>query len=274
MPVELESAAAWRPPPHPPLDLRTVHVWRVALDDEHAAAAYWPLLSEDEQARARRFYKPVHRDRYVIAHGALRRILASYAGEPEHALRFITGPHGKPALATRPRGGHLEFNLSHSDELALVAVARGGAVGVDLERWSEETEHLELAERFFSPAEREALQGLSTQRDQLVAGFFAAWSRKEAYLKATGFGISRGLHHFDVSLEPDRPARLVQDRLDEEAVARWAMTALRPAERYSAAVVASFAFDEVLQFDAGTIHEQGAELASTAVNAARSVSYG
>jgi len=141
----------------------------------------------------------------------------------------------------------VEFNLSHSDDLALVAVARAHQLGVDLERWSEGVEHLELAERFFSPAERDALRALAHAPDLVEAGFFAAWTRKEAYLKATGHGISRGLHHFDVTLAPGEPAQLLADRLDPEATARWSLIALEPAPGFSAALVVASPLGEVLQ---------------------------
>jgi 4'-phosphopantetheinyl transferase len=127
-------------------------------------------------------------------------------------------------------------------------VARAHAVGVDLERWSEGVEYLELAERFFSPGERRALRALAHVPDLVEAGFFAAWTRKEAYLKATGHGITRGLHHFDVALAPGEPARLLADRLDADATARWTMFALDPAPGYSAALVAASPIGEVLQF--------------------------
>ena len=238
------------------LEADVPHVWRIALDDAARVDACWSILSEAEQVRARRFHRDVHRRRYIVAHGTLRVILSQYVAEPPESLAFVEGERGKPSLAqTRSaRASHVEFNLSHSDDLALVAVALDRPVGVDLERWSEETEHLELAERFFSPAERNALRALADDRVRLVEGFFAAWTRKEAYLKATGAGITRGLHHFDVSLSPDERARLVADRLDPSAAECWAMQALRPAARFSAALVASAPLAGVRLFDAAELY--------------------
>lgn len=238
----------WRPRPHPPLDARAVHVWRVALDDEARAASYWSLLSDEERARASRFVRDVHRRRFVVAHGALRLVLADYVDAEPTALEFIAGEHGKPALRQVAGRPAVEFNLSHSDDLALVAVAHARPVGVDLERWSEGVEHLDLAERFFSAGERDALRALAHAPELVEEGFFAAWTRKEAYLKATGHGISRGLHHFDVALSPGEPARLLADRLDREATERWRMIALAPAPRYSAALVVASPLGDVLQF--------------------------
>ena len=240
--------ADWRRPPHAPLDAHDVHVWRVALADEARAASYWALLSDDERRRASRFVRDVHRRRFVLAHGALRIILAGYVGTEPTSLDFVTGEHGKPALRQGSGWPAVEFNLSHSDDLALVAVAHARPVGVDLERWSEGVEYLELAERFFSPGERDALRALAHAPRLVEQGFFAAWTRKEAYLKATGQGITRGLHHFDVALAPGDPPRLLADRLDNGATARWSMIALEPAPRYSAALVVAAPLGLVLQF--------------------------
>ena len=241
------STGRWHPRPHPPLGAHDVHVWRVPLDDDARADSYWSLLSEEERRRASRFVRDVHRRRFVAAHGALRSILAAYVNAEPAALDFVSGEHGKPALRDVTGRPSVEFNLSHSDDLALVAVARARAVGVDLERWSE-VEHLELAERFFSPGERDALRALAHAPHLVEAGFFAAWTRKEAYLKATGQGITRGLHHFDVALTPGEPARLLADRLDDAATARWSMIALEPAPGYSAALVVASPIGDVLQF--------------------------
>jgi len=226
------------------------HVWRVPLDDVSQLEAYLPTLSAEEQARADRFFRDVHRRRFVIAHGALRRILADYLDVKPGVLEFVTGEHGKPALTpiAGPQPAAVEFNLSHSGDLALVAVTRANPVGVHVEQWDEGVECLELAERFFSPNERRALRALANAPNHVVAGFFAAWTRKEAYLKATGHGIVRGLHHFDVTLAPGEPARLVADRLDRDATERWTMTELAPAEGYSAALVVASPLRGVQRF--------------------------
>jgi 4'-phosphopantetheinyl transferase len=205
------------------------------------------VLSEDERARAQRFHFEIHRRMFVAAHAATRRILAEYAGVAPHSLVFESGEFGKPSLVN----SDLEFNLSHSGDLALLAVSCGGAVGVDVEKWNHEIEHIQLAEHFFSEAERSALRGLAHASQHVVAGFFAAWSRKEAYIKASGHGITRGLDTFDVSLVPGEVARLMADQLDDVATERWVMRDLPAGEGYSAALVATAPVDEVLLFDAG-----------------------
>lgn len=239
----------WHVATRPPLTEHTVHVWRVSLEDERRADAYWSLLSEHERSRAERCASAAHRRRYVISHGALRAVLADYIDVAPEAITYETGAHGKPALSADLRSSAaVEFNLSHSEDIALVAVARARAVGVDVQHWSPHVEHLRLAERFFSPRERDALRALPGSPDQIAAGFFAAWTRKEAYLKATGDGIARGLQHFDVSLSPGERARLLADRLDDGATSRWSMESFEPAPRYSAAVVVASPLHDVERF--------------------------
>lgn len=243
------AAGDRRPSPLPVLTEHAVHVWRVALDDDAQVEMSWSHLSPDEHARADRLHDSAHRRRFVLAHGALRALLARYLDAPPSAITYVVGAHGKPSLAARDgERADVEFNLSHSADIALVAVARGQPVGVDVQHWSESVEHLRLADRFFSPHERDALRALTHQSEQIASAFFAAWTRKEAYVKATGYGVARGLHHFDVTVGPGEHARLLADRLDPEAPARWSMTALEPAPRYSAAVVVASPLREVRRF--------------------------
>ncbi|HKH91547.1 MAG TPA: 4'-phosphopantetheinyl transferase superfamily protein [Gemmatimonadaceae bacterium] len=239
----------WRDAARPPLTEHAVHVWRVALDEDWRAEAYQPLLSDDERERADRCPSSAHRRRYVASHGALRVLLADYLGVAPEDIAYELGVHGKPTLAADLRSpARVEFNLSHSEDIALVALARARPVGVDVQHWSPGVEHLRLAERFFSARERDALRALSDSSDGIAAGFFAAWTRKEAYLKATGDGIARGLQHFDVSLSPGERARLLADRLDHDATTRWSMESFEPAPRYSAAVVVASPLHDVERF--------------------------
>ena len=244
-----DGLGEWRRMPPPPLRNGVVHVWRIRID-RVTTPADWAVLSPEEDGRARRFFAERHQRRYVVAHASLRRILSAYAGMAADELAFRTGRYGKPELVGAPSATPVEFNLSHSGDLALVAVARDAPVGIDVERWDDRVEHIDLATRFFSPVERDALQRLAPSHADVQEGFFSAWSRKEAYLKASGHGIARGLHHFDVSLTPGQPARILRDRLDAGAPSRWTMTALAAHEGYSAALVAAKPVDEILLFDA------------------------
>lgn len=242
------QSADWCSPPAIPLEANSVHVWRVSLRAADPRTLL-PLLSTDEQVRAARFVFERDADAFIVAHASLRRILSDYLGVAPQSLHFLDGEFGKPAIAGPP-GAALEFNLSHSGDLALIAVSGRGPVGVDIERLDPRIEHLELAEQFFSPAERAALRSLSPEVDARTEGFFNAWTRKEAYLKATGHGITRGLHHFDVSLAPREPAALLADRLDPFALQRWRMAALSPGDGYAAAVVVASDVDAIAIYEA------------------------
>jgi 4'-phosphopantetheinyl transferase len=228
-----------------------VHVWRVALDAQHDADGHLHDLAADERTRVARFYSREHGRRYAVAHATLRRVLAWYTGAPARSFRFDVGAHGKPSLPKRDDALQvpLHFNLSHSADIALIAVSLSSPVGVDVEWWRPQVQHRAVAERFFSEGERRVLAALE-EETAVVRGFFSAWSRKEAYLKATGDGITRGLHHFDVSLDADAPAELLADRLDASATARWVMANIDVAPRYSAALVAARPVTAVRLLDA------------------------
>lgn len=233
----LPPPPAWADPPAAPdLPADEVHVWRAPLDlPGDAVRRLRRLLSDDERERAARFHHERDRLGYIAAHGALRLILGRYLRVDGAALRFRTGAHGKPAL-DGPENGALTFNLSHSHRLALIAVARGRAVGVDVEWMRADLADMRVAEQFFSAREVSVLRSLP-ERDR-VQGFFNCWTRKEAYIKARGEGLSMPLHEFDVTLAPGEPVRLLATRADPPDAARWQLAALEPGEGYAAAVAA------------------------------------
>lgn len=213
-----------------------VDVWRIDLavpDGEQAARA--ALLPPEDAARAARFRFEGDRRCWVAARGALRAILAGYACVPAAALAFRLGPHGKPALDGPAAAGDLRFNISHSGDLALCAVARGREVGVDIERIRPDFATGEVARRFFAPAEVAALEALPAA--DRVEAFFACWTRKEAYIKARGIGIALGLDRFEVALTPGQPAALLATHDEPGAVGRWRLMALAPGAGYAGALV-------------------------------------
>ncbi len=195
-----------------------VHVWRVELDC--AATAVGVLratLSTEEKQRAARFRSLELRERWTVARGALRYILATYARCDPGALVFRAGPHGKPALAGPVED--IPFNLSHSGGLALVAIAEAGRVGIDAETVRSEIEVEDLSRRFFAPAETAEILAISP--DARLAAFFACWTRKEAFVKALGGGLSVPLDRFQVTVRTDQPARLVW--VEGEESDRWSL---------------------------------------------------
>lgn len=164
-------------------------------------------LSGDERARAERFVFEVHRRRFAAARGLLREVLGRELRIEPAAVRFDYGPRGKPALARDLEAG-LRFNVSHAQQRALVAVARGLEVGVDIEAVREGIDHTAIAKRFFSRAECDAL--LALPEPARADAFFTIWTRKEAYVKLLGGGLLIPLDSFDVSL--GEPARLVRSQ--------------------------------------------------------------
>jgi len=181
-------------------------------------------LSEDEQARAERFYFQIDRERFVVARGALREILGVYLNRAAKSVLFCYGPHGKPALAHDPGRNTIHFNVSHSHGVALYAVTRGREIGIDLEFIRESLEVEQLAERFFSQREIATLRGLPVNLRKHA--FFLCWTRKEAYIKARGEGLSLPLDQFDVSLIPGEPAALLRTQADPDETLRWSLQEL------------------------------------------------
>lgn len=183
-----------------------VHVWRIELDCAAiSAAALVATLSMEEEERAARFRSLKLRERWTVARGALRCILARYARCEPDVLVFRAGPHGKPALAWPVED--IPFNLSHTGGLALLAVAGNGRVGVDAETVRPEIEVADLSRRFFAPTEAAEILALSA--DVRLAAFFTCWTRKEAFVKALGGGLSVPLDRFHVSVRSEQPARLL-----------------------------------------------------------------
>ncbi len=231
-------------------DLRTapreIHVWSLRLDPPpERVAALRTLLSPDEVARADRFRFEIHRRRFIVGRGVLRRMLGAYTGLDPRALCFQYGPKGKPALVREQGGEELEFNLSHSEEMALYGVtrdlrqdqARGIAefgLGIDIEHLRPMPDAEAIAERFFSAPERDVLKAVPVERK--ADAFFNCWTRKEAYIKATGDGLSMPLDRFHVTLAPGDPARMVSLDEDPRKGERWSMVHLDPSPGYVGAI--------------------------------------
>jgi 4'-phosphopantetheinyl transferase len=215
----------------------SVHVWRGSLEvDDCAFAACTALLDSSEIARARRFHFARDCRRFTVARALLRRLAARYTGQEAAAVRFTLGPHGKPQLATPEPG--LCFNLSHSGTQALFVFAADREVGIDLEAGTRLGENWAgLAERIFSAREQAELAALPAARQR--EAFLNGWTRKEAYLKATGQGLVNGLAQVEVTLDPARPPSF----LSVEIAARWSLVDLREHAGLAAALV--FAGDVV-----------------------------
>jgi len=212
-----------------------VHVWLVRMDDaDLPVESCEQFLASEEHERASRFKFAADRTRYIVGHGAFRLVLASYLKINPLDLQFSFGPNGKPKLAVTPAKDELEFNLSHSHEVALIAVTLRRQIGVDVEFIKKDFQWPEVAERFFAPGEVTKLRALP-QEHQLRA-FFTCWTRKEAYIKAKGEGLSIPLQNFEVSFCPGEPAALLGCKSEPKEATRWSLAEIEAGPDYAASV--------------------------------------
>lgn len=194
------------------------------LDADAAELPYLSgLLSTSERARAARFLSPLHGRRFTVAHARLRQLLAVPLEMAPADFEFATGPHGKPGLAGAAAGSGLRFNLSHSDGMGLVGWSWQMDIGVDVEAWRPMRDMAALVNRYFSPAEIAAWESVAT--DGREAAFFNLWTRKEAYVKALGRGLSLPLDSFDVSHEGGAGARLMRPSAQAGDTGQWSLAA-------------------------------------------------
>jgi 4'-phosphopantetheinyl transferase len=200
-----------------------VHVWQVDLAAwDTSADSLIELLDAEEHERAARFKFPAPRNQFVISRALLRRALGRYRRVEARDIRFRTTGKGKPELA---ESCDLRFNLSHTAGMTVFAVARHRQVGVDVERIRQDTDALELAERFFSPPEVQWLR--SQPAAQHIASFFTCWTAKEAYIKAQGEGLSLALSSFGVLPRPGGSELQLEVYADAEESRRWSMWQLQ-----------------------------------------------
>lgn len=211
----------------PCLDRHQVHIWTLHLEDTTSAQSLRELLSADELERASRFRFEKHRAQYLLTRGTLRSLLGGYLGIFPGEIAFQYSKYDKPRLNGDPR---LDFNLSHTEGMAIFGFTCGHRIGVDIERLRSDFRADEIAERFFSPSERAALREIpEAHRHEF---FFRIWTRKEAYIKALGEGLSHPLHQFDVSL--DETATLLATRPNSADAQRWQLENLTIAPEFIA----------------------------------------
>lgn len=217
---------------HPPSSLSLssaeVHVWRRRLEQpQELQESYLRTLADDERTRASRFHFDKHRRHFVAGRGFLRALLARYLNTTAEEVRFAYGPYGKPVLDGAHRESSLRFNASHSGDWAVYAFVEDHEVGVDVEHIKADFETEGIAERFFSALEVQTLNTLA--EEEKPAAFFRCWTRKEAYIKAIGSGLSHPLDSFDVTLAPGEPAALSRAE-------GWSLFDLEVAPQYAAAL--------------------------------------
>lgn len=221
----------------------SVDIWTVPIrTTEPVVGEMKQSLSSDERERALRFYAEEHRHSFIIGRGILRAILAFYISARPEDLIFNYGSKGKPYLKNHP---DVHFNLGHSADRAVYAVA-GNELGVDIELIKQVRDWQKISERFFSLRESDELRRLGP--DQQMAGFFACWTRKEAYIKATGEGLAAGLNKFSAGANPSRSEGAIEtDEAGQSS--HWYFKDLRVGDQYAGAVVTQFAKCQIHAFN-------------------------
>ena len=214
-----------------------VHSWCASLDvPPEISARLYATLTPDERTRSARFHFKRDQQRFIVARGVLRDLLGRYLQIQPSQIRFVYNAFGKPDLGPE-FAGRLKFNLSHSNGLALIAMAMASNIGVDLEYIREQSDYADIARRFFSAAEVDYLNALPIHH--YAEAFFSCWTKKEAYLKACGEGLVIPLNSFSVPLTTDPAHTLVDLYVASKGIVparRWSLYTLRPAPGYAGAL--------------------------------------
>jgi 4'-phosphopantetheinyl transferase len=212
-----------------------VQLWRIDLEAIRGVEARWQeVLSSDESTRASRFRSPADRQRFVATRALLRKILGGYLATDPKALSFSYSKKEKPSLGAAHAGSDVMFNLSHSGGIALLAFTRRREIGVDVEQVRRDFDLEAIARRFFSAQEQTQLAAVPAE--ERADAFFRCWTRKEAYIKATGDGLSLPLSQFDVSLGAGETNALLATRPDDSETGRWRLQEVPGGPGYIGAV--------------------------------------
>lgn len=234
----------------PRLGERDVHVWTSALAlPAERTMRLAELLSSDERLRAERFATVALRARFIAARGQLRELLSCYVDLPPATIRFDYSAEGRPSLAATAARVGVHFNLSHSNDVVVYAVSRVERIGIDVERVRQFSGMEPIAERFFTAAEREQIA--ATPPEAFPLAFHCCWTRKEAYLKAIGLGLTAPLGDFDVSVAPRCTRPLLRIRGDDADVTRWSLMHFAPGTGYVGAVAVEHPAPAIIYQDWG-----------------------
>lgn len=219
------------------LSHKTIHVWMINLQ-EHLKKndIYYRLLSEYEYNRAHQYRFEKDKQRFIIARGILRELIGRYLLISPKEMVFSYNLNGKPYLNIEDTTRTLWFNLSHSENIALYIFSKWGEVGIDVEKIKPMADMEEIAKRFFSQNESRILQLIPVS--ERLEAFYRCWTRKEAFIKMIGNGLSYPLEDFEVTLEPEKPAKLLKVREQPKMVENLALVDVHPCNGYVGALVA------------------------------------
>jgi 4'-phosphopantetheinyl transferase len=239
----------------------TVHLWTIDLDTPDGVSFFVGLLSGAERVRAARLRTTELRLRFIVAHGALRAILAAYTGMSASAIRLETMAAGKPFVP----GARVSFNLSHSDGLAVCAVTTDGRIGVDVERVRPVADADSIVKRYFANGEAREYASLSPANR--TAAFFSTWTRKEAFVKAIGDGLLCPLDCFEVDIAPTAAEPRIAINADR---GEWHLRSFEPAPGYVGAVACDRPIGAFQRFD---FDEQSLRAAPPSISTCSPVSH-
>lgn len=209
-----------------------VHVWSLNKSEhKNKLAAYWNILSKEEKESASKYRFTRDRDCSIIARGALRTLLGNYLKQSPERIKFQFGTHGKPSLNEL---SDIEFNVSHSTNAIVLAFVQHNSIGIDVEYIKRNIEVKKIAKHFFSKEEIMSL--FSMDESYYKQAFYNCWTRKEAFIKALGSGLSFPLDQFVVSLDSTKEAALLDTKWDEKEKDNWVLKSFEPAQDYIGAV--------------------------------------
>tara|TARA_B110000046_G_scaffold8957_1_gene9091 strand:+ start:496 stop:1272 length:777 start_codon:yes stop_codon:yes gene_type:complete len=234
--MEMRSIMEWKPSIlNDSITANQVYVWSVNLDKEKVhTEEFYGLLSLDEKEKASRFHFEKDRDRYILARGVLRKMLAFYLDKKPIEVSFDYNCYGKPTLTNDRVHENLRFNMSHSGGIALIAFSRGRKIGVDIERVNNEFDYDQIVQTFFSKNEIGSIK--KTENDKRHMAFFRFWTRKEAFLKGIGEGLSYPMKEVDVFLQSCEDWSLIQTFNKNSGQEFWYGKDLFPHSGYAAAI--------------------------------------
>jgi 4'-phosphopantetheinyl transferase len=214
----------------------TIHIWKITYSDfDNEESGFGKILSKQEISRADKFYFSIDKKRYLLTRALLKNILARITGADPQKLHFKFNEHGKPHLENFK---HIYFNISHSADIGLIAVTDCAAIGIDVEEYRKRLQLQEISKRFFSRYETDVLSKLPD--NQKMHAFFNCWTRKEAFIKALGLGLTLPLKHFDVTLHPAEQARVIAIRYKDEKAEEWTLKDIPMENEYAAAFAVKF----------------------------------
>lgn len=211
-----------------------IHIWHFSFAPHHKADRYWNVLTKDEKERADRFYFDKDRMAWLFSRGILRTILSQYLGIKPDAIRFQYTSYGKPFLDPLQNPAGLHFNVSHTHHCILYAFTKNIDIGIDVEYLKSDIDHQGIAKNFFSPYEYQLLTNANHEQQNTL--FYKIWTCKEAFIKAIGQGLSYPLADFDVAVQENEPAKVLNIKGEPHEANQWTLHSFTPADRYIAAI--------------------------------------